>query len=123
MFHRLIRLLFLAVFSLSTWILPAQDCPDTYPKITGPDVVGASLNAVQYNTPLVANHTYAWVVTQQPSGTVVGSSSSNVLSQVWNTPGDYKIELSEGIVGNVNCLSVAAPVFVSQAEAARLFLL
>ncbi|MDP1621455.1 MAG: PKD domain-containing protein [Bacteroidales bacterium] len=108
MFHRLIRLLFLSVFFLSTGAgVIAQPCPDTNPVITGPDVVGANVNPVQYTTPLITGHTYSWVVTTVPGGTVVGISSTNILNQLWNTPGDYKIDLSEGISGNP-CLPVVA---------------
>ena len=112
MFHRFLRLLLLSTFAFSTWISASADCPDTNPRITGPDVVGASTNPVQYITPFVSGHTYAWVVTELPGGAVVGTSSTNILNQVWNTPGDYKIELTEGILGNT-CTSVATPMFVT----------
>jgi PKD repeat protein len=112
MFHRFIRIFFLLALFLTSWIANAADCPDTQPKITGPDVVGASMNPVQYSTPLVTGHTYSWVVTKLPAGTVVGASSSNVLNQVWDTPGDYKIELSEGISGNP-CITVATPMIIA----------
>jgi len=100
MFHRFVRLFFLAVLFLSSGIGVLAQCPDTYPKITGPDVVGASTNPVQYSTPNVSGHGYSWVVKQMPGGTVVNTSSTNFLNQVWSTPGDYQIELSEWILGN-----------------------
>ncbi len=113
MFHRVIRPLFLSAFFLATRITSAQ-CPDTKPKITGPDEVGANAsNAVSYVTPPVPGHTYSWVVKQLPGNTVIGTSTSNVLSQTWSAPGDYLIELSEGISGNI-CTPVAAvPMNVS----------
>jgi|GEM_PF-454396 len=114
MFHRFIRLLFLSVFLFSSGAgVIAQLCPDTYPKITGPDVVGVSSNPVKYFTPLVAGHTYTWVVKQLPGMNVVGGSTSDELYQLWNVPGDYQIELSEGIAGNgCTAVSVTPPMSV-----------
>lgn len=111
MFHRSIRLLFLSALFLTSFVAIAADCPDTQPRITGPDVVGAGSSWVQYITPLVTGHTYAWVVTTVPGGNIVTTSSSNVLSLQWNTPGDYLIELTEGIAGNT-CLTTATPLNV-----------
>lgn len=113
MSYRFIRLLFLSAFLLSTSIASAADCPDTQPRITGPDAVGTSTNAVQYTTPAVTGHTYSWVVKKLPAMTIVGTSSSNVLSQVWSAPGDYLIELSEGVAGNSCTPIIATPLAVS----------
>ncbi|MDD4602220.1 MAG: PKD domain-containing protein [Bacteroidales bacterium] len=113
MFHQFLRLLFLSAFILSQGMTAFTQCPDTQPKITGPDEVGASSNTVQYKTPSVTGHTYSWVVKQVPSMAVVNTSASSVLNQVWSTPGNYLIELSEGISGN-SCTAVAAmPLSVS----------
>lgn len=113
MSHRFIRLLFLSAFLLSTWVATAADCPDTQPKITGPGAVGTSTNAVQYTTPAVSGHTYSWVVKKLPGMNVVGTSSSNILNHVWSTPGDYVIELSEGVSGSTCDPVVATPLNVS----------
>ncbi|MFZ4521117.1 MAG: PKD domain-containing protein [Bacteroidales bacterium] len=111
MFQRFIRLFLLAVLSLSTGVGILAQCPDTHPVITGPDVVGASATPVKYVTPLVTGHYYTWKVTEFQGGLPVGlpvitTNFTGELDQVWATPGDYQIELSEGITGNP-CTAVA----------------
>ncbi|MCX6306144.1 MAG: PKD domain-containing protein [Bacteroidetes bacterium] len=111
MFHRFIRLIFLAVLFLSSGIGAIAQCPDTHPIITGPDVVGASATPVKYFSPLVTGHYYTWKVTELQGGLPVGipvvtTNFTGELDQVWFTPGDYQIELSEGITGN-GCAAVA----------------
>ncbi len=123
MFQRYKHLFLLPVLVMTTAaVVRAQQCPDTYPKITGPDVVGASSNSVRYTTPYIAGHTYNWVVYLEPS-TVVGGSSTYELYQVFSTPGNYRIELTEGISGN-SCTPVSVTplsVLVKPMLAAHLY--
>jgi len=112
MSHRFIGFILFSAFFLSARIAMAQ-CPDTQPKITGPDQVGKSGNAVQYTTPQVSGHSYSWIVRQLPGMTVVNTSSSSVLNQIWSAEGDYLIELTEWITG-ISCTPVAAtPLTIS----------
>lgn len=102
MFHRFIRLLFLLVFFLSTGVMAFAQCLDTHPLITGPDVVGVNTTSVKYFTPPVTDHYYNWKVTELQGGIPVGTpvlttNTTGILNQVWSAPGDYLIELSEGI--------------------------
>jgi len=123
MFHWFKHHLLLPVLVITTALgVRAQQCPDTYPKITGPDVVGASTNSVKYTTPYITGHTYNWVVYLEPS-TVVGGSTTNELYQVFSTPGNYRIELTEGISGNT-CTPVSVTplsVLVKPMLAAHLY--
>lgn len=105
----MLRCLFLICFlvAATSWV-PAQNCPDTSPKITGPGIVGANpSNPVTYETPGVTGHTYSWQILELPGNTLVNSSTSNMISQTWSTPGQYLIKLSEGISGNP-CTAVQA---------------
>jgi len=107
MSHRFIGFILFSAFFLSARITLAQ-CPDTQPKITGPDQVGVnSTNSMQYTTPWVAGHSYSWEVKKKPGMNVVNTSVSNTLTQTWGTPGDYQIDLREWITGNA-CTPVAA---------------
>ncbi|MEI6172318.1 MAG: PKD domain-containing protein [Bacteroidota bacterium] len=113
MFHRFIGFLLFSALFLPATITTAINCPDTQPKITGPNEVGASSNSVQYTTPSVSGHSYSWIVKQLPGLTVVNTSTSNILTQVWSTPGDYMIELTEGITGNACTPIAATPLTIS----------
>ena len=114
MFQQFLRyyLLFSLLLAASPRIL--AQCPDTQPRITGPGVVGANAsNPVVYTTPNVTGHTYSWVVKQLPGNTIISTSSTNVLSQIWSNPGNYVIELTEGISGNTCTVVAATPLNVT----------
>ncbi len=103
MFHRFIRFALLAtLLTTSMFRIAAQPCADTEPRITGPDVVCASLtNTITYNTPAISGHNYSWTVTRTSTGSggwsVVGSTTTNQLDIRWTAPGNYLLTLTEGV--------------------------
>jgi len=106
MFHRFLRSVFLSVFLFSAAVqVWSQPCPDTEPKITGPDVVCESpTNTVSYTTPEVTGHTYSWTVQRTSPGSggwsVIGASNLAQFDVRWTGVGTYLITLTEGVNGS-----------------------
>ncbi|MBX2966676.1 MAG: PKD domain-containing protein [Cyclobacteriaceae bacterium] len=80
--------------------------PIPTPSITGDNTVCENAQNKVYSTPLVAGHTYAWVVT---GGTIDGPSTGNSITVDWGAAGTGTIQLTETITAS-GCF-ITTPVF------------